>query len=59
MSDAEKTEIEKANDLYKQHERMMRNHFAGNGPWNNSLHQEMIIQLQVAWPIAYREIKGR
>jgi len=59
MTDIEKSEIEKANDLFKQHERMMRDHFSGNGPWNTSLHNQMVIQLQVAWPIAYREVCER
>jgi hypothetical protein len=59
MNEAEKIEVEKANDLYKMHERMMRHHSQDMAPWDTGLHNEMIIQLQVVWPIAYREINEK
>lgn len=53
MTEIERGEVEKANDLFKRAQAMIKNHLGGNGQWDAQLFNHMVIQLQEAWPIAY------
>jgi hypothetical protein len=54
MSTNEMEEMRIADDLYRQHETMLTLHMAGQATFDHELHNRMIIQLQIAWPFAYR-----
>lgn len=58
MTAIELAEVERANDLYRQHQEMLSKHLDRKGPWDDVLHNQMLIQMQVAWPIIYRSLKG-
>lgn len=57
MSEIDWGEIDKANELFERHRVMIDRHLEGKGAWDGMLHNELVMQLQIAWPFAYAAAK--